>query len=212
MAHIIDWPGRLKQLAEFVGLDQAELDLIKSTSDAVSKHVDELTAAVYDNFLRFPETRRFFLEDDGEVDDVRLTRRKHSLARWLRGSIDFKIDYDYPIRVLATGVVHSYPPSHRAHLGSIPGRFMIASMSFIQTALAEVLMEEMEDQGSALRASIAWNKMLMLQLDILMAGYVSETPTEATPKSGDEAAGNPEAPAGSNGQADHIRLEEGDDD
>ena len=68
----------------------------------------------------------------------------------------------HPIRVLATGVVHSYPPSHRAHLGSIPGRFMIASMSFIQTALAEVLMEEMEDQGSALRASIAWNKMLML--------------------------------------------------
>ena len=212
MAYIIDWPGRLKQLAEFVGLDQGELDLIKSTSDAILKHVDELTGAVYDNFLRFPETRRFFLEADGEVDDVRLTRRKHSLARWLRGSIDFKIDYDYPIRVLATGVVHSHPPSHRAHLGSIPSRFMIASMSFIQTALAEVLLEELEDQGLAMRASIAWNKMLMLQLDILMAGYVSETPTAAAPKSGDEGPGNPDAPARSNGQVDHLRLEEGDDD
>lgn len=212
MAYIIDWPGRLKQLAEFVGLDQGELDLIKSTSDAILKHVDELTGAVYDNFLRFPETRRFFLEADGEVDDVRLTRRKHSLARWLRGSIDFKIDYDYPIRVLATGVVHSHPPSHRAHLGSIPSRFMIASMSFIQTALAEVLLEELEDQGLAMRASIAWNKMLMLQLDILMAGYVSETPTAAAPKSGDEGPGNPDAPAGSNRQVDHLRLEEGDDD
>ena len=195
MAHFVDWPARLKQLAEFVGLDQAELDLIKSTSDAVSKHVDDLTAAVYDNFLRFPETRKFFLEADGEVDDVRLTRRKHSLARWLRGSIDFKIDYDYPIRVLATGVVHSHPPSHRAHLGSIPSRFMVASMSFIQTAVADVLREELEDQDLAMRASIAWNKMLMLQLDILLAGYVSEIPTEPVSREGDSQEG-PKGPGG----------------
>jgi hypothetical protein len=27
---------------------------------------------------------------------------------------------------------------------------------------------------------VAWNKMLMVQLDILQAGYINETPTEAT--------------------------------
>lgn len=214
MTYIVDWPARLRQLAEFVGLDQSELDLIKSTSDAVLKHTEALTAAVYDNFLRFPETRRFFLEAGGEVDETRLERRKHSLARWLRGSIDFKIDNDYPIRVLATGVVHSHPPSHRAHLGSIPSRFMIASMSFIQTALADVLLEEMEDQSAALRASVAWNKMLMLQLDILMAGYVSETPTDADPPPDDqlEQQEGSNGSAGNDGQADHTRLEESGDD
>ena len=195
MPHIVDWPGRLKQLAEFVGLDQGELDLIKSTSVAVTKHADDLTAAVYDNFLKFPETRRFFLADDGEVDEDRLTRRKHSLTRWLLGSIDFKIDYDYPIRVLATGVVHSHPPSHRAHLGSIPSRFMVASMSFIQTALAAVFRKELEDQDLAMRASIAWNKMLMLQLDILLAGYVSEIPIEPVCPDGDSQEG-PKGPGG----------------
>ena len=199
MPQIFDWPGRMKQLAAFVGLDQSELDLIKLTSDAVLKNADDLTAAVYDNFLKFPETRRFFLEADGEIDEVRLTRRKHSLSRWLRGSIDFKIDDDYPIRVLATGIVHSHPPSHRAHLGSIPSRFMVASMSFIQTALADVLRDELEDQDLAMRASIAWNKMLMLQLDILLAGYVSETPTEAVPINDEEGPENPDAPAGSKG-------------
>lgn len=191
MPQIFDWPGRMKQLAAFVGLDQSELDLIKLTSDAVLKNADDLTAAVYDNFLKFPETRRFFLEADGEIDEVRLTRRKHSLSRWLRGSIDFKIDDDYPIRVLATGIVHSHPPSHRAHLGSIPSRFMVASMSFIQTALADVLKDELEDQDLAMRASIAWNKMLMLQLDILLAGYVSETPTEAVPINDEKGPKNP---------------------
>ena len=176
MARIVSWPARLKELADFVGLTQDDLDLIKATSGPILEHADELTGSVYDNFLRFPETRRFFLESDGEVDDDRLTRRKHSLARWLRGSIDFKIDEDYPIRVLATGIVHSHPPSHRAHLGSVPSRYMVASMSFIQTAVAIILEQGLDDPALALRASAAWNKMLMLQLDILLAGYMEETP------------------------------------
>ena len=184
MARIVDWPGRLKEMADFVGLDQDELDLVKATSDAIMKRAEELTGAVYDNFLRFPETRRFFLEDSGEVDQERLTRRKQSLARWLLGSIDFKIDQDYPIRVLATGIVHSHPPSHRAHLGSVPSRYMVASMSFIQTAVANILREELDDQDLAMRASIAWNKMLMVQLDILLAGYVTDIPTEPETETG----------------------------
>ena len=178
MPYIVDWPGRLKEMADFVGLGEEELSLIRETSSVVLEHADSLTASVYDNFLKYPESRKFFLNADGEVDDVRLDRRKHSLARWLRGSIDFKIDEDYPIRVLATGIVHSHPPVHRAHMGSIPSRFMIGTISFTQTALAELLHREMEDAGLAVRASAAWNKLMMLQLDILLAGYLTETPTE----------------------------------
>ena len=178
MPYIVDWPGRLKEMADFVGLGEEELSLIRETSSVVLEHADSLTASVYDNFLKYPESRKFFLNADGEVDDVRLDRRKHSLARWLRGSIDFKIDEDYPIRVLATGIVHSHPPDHRAHMGSIPSRFMIGTISFTQTALAELLHREMEDAGLAARASAAWNKLMMLQLDILLAGYLTETPTE----------------------------------
>ena len=178
MPYIVDWPGRLKEMADFVGLGEEELSLIRETSSVVLEHADSLTASVYDNFLKYPESRKFFLNADGEVDDVRLDRRKHSLARWLRGSIDFKIDEDYPIRVLATGIVHSHPPVHRAHMGSIPSRFMIGTISFTQTALAELLHREMENAGLAARASAAWNKLMMLQLDILLAGYLTETPTE----------------------------------
>ena len=178
MPYIVDWPGRLKEMADFVGLGEEELALIRETSSVVLEHADSLTASVYDNFLKFPESRKFFLNEHGEVDDVRLDRRKHSLARWLKGSIDFKIDDDYPIRVLATGIVHSHPPVHRAHMGSIPSRFMIGTISFTQPALADLLHREMEDAGLASRASVAWNKLMMLQLDILLAGYLTETPTE----------------------------------
>lgn len=178
MPRIVDWPARMRELAEFVGLGAAELEVIQATAPVVLKHGEELTAAVYDHFLKFDDSRRFFLAEDGEVDEPKLERRKHSLMRWLRGSIDFKLDEDYPIRVLATGIVHSHPPAHRAHLGSIPSRYMVGTISFIQTALHDIFHQEMKDPEEANRASLAWSKLLMVQLDILLAGYVNDTPTE----------------------------------
>ena len=178
MSQIVDWPARMKEVAEFVGLGSAELEVVQATRPLVLEHGEELTAAVYDNFLKFPQARKFFLTGEGLVDHERLDKRKHSLFRWLRGSIDFKIDADYPIRLLATGIVHSHPPTHRAHLGSIPSRYMVGTISFVQTALNQLFQQEMSDHEQAMRASLAWNKLLMIQLDILFAGYLTETPTE----------------------------------
>ena len=95
-----------------------------------------------------------FADERGEINEERLTRRKHSLMRWLRGSIDFQIDADYPIRVLAMGIVHSHPPLHRAHLGSVPARFMIGTISYIQSAVTDLLRRELGDQDMAIRGGI----------------------------------------------------------
>ena len=178
MARIINWPARMKEVADFVGLGQPELDLIQATRDVVLERGEEVTAAVYDHFLEFPESRRFFADEHGHVNEERLTRRKHSLLRWLRGSIDFKIDQDYPIQLLATGIVHSHPPTHRAHLGSTPSRYIIGTISYIQTAISEILHRDIPNPVEAALASEAWNKMLMVQLDILLAGYVVDVPNK----------------------------------
>ena len=189
MPGIVDWPGRMREVADFVGLDNAELEVVRATAPVVLKHAEALTASVYDHFLKFPGSRRFFLGEDGQVDETKLDRRKHSLRRWLRGSIEFQIDQDYPIRLLATGISHSHPPSHRAHLGSIPSRYMVATISFITTALNEVLHQDIEDPIKANRASVAWSKLFMVQLDILLAGYVTETPTPPEPMSSQKEEG-----------------------
>lgn len=173
---IFDWPARMREMVEFVALTPAELELVRSTAPILLAHADELTSNIYDHFLKFPEARQFFLTEDGDVDPERIDRRKHSLARWLQASIDFKIDEELPVFLLAIGLSHSHPPSHRAHLGSIPGRYMIGTISFAQTALAQLLYRGMDDQAEAMRASTAWNKLLMVQLDVLLAGYVTEQP------------------------------------
>ena len=180
MQGIVDWGGRMKQMAEFVGLTQTDLELIQSTAALLVPHAEALTAAIYDHFLHFPETRRFFLREDGEVDQHRITRRQHSLKRWLENTIQHQVDGDLPVFLLTAGLVHSHPPSNRAHLGSVPSRFMVGTISFVQTAIAQLLFQEMDDPQKAMLASLAWNKLLMVQLDILTAGYVDQVPIQPT--------------------------------
>ena len=184
---IFDWPARMQQMADFVGLTDEDLAAIRESGPLLLARAEELTSAVYDHFLKFPGSARFFLTPEGEVDQTRLDRRKHSLGRWLRHSIDFQIDDQFPVFLLAMGVVHSNPSLERGYLGSIPARFMIGTMSFAQTAIASVLSQDMGDPARVLQASMAWNKVLMLQLDVLLAGYVTETPMPpSAPPSSDE--------------------------
>lgn len=178
MPNIVDWAARMKEMAEFIGFSRADLDLVQATAPLVVKHANSLTDAIYDHFLKFPAARQFFLTVGGAVDEAQLARRKHSLIRWLGNAIDFKLEEDFPIYLLAVAVVHSHPPTHREHLGSIPSRYMIGTISFAQTALTEVLRQEMDDLDQAIRAAAAWNKLLMVQLDVLLAGYVTELPIQ----------------------------------
>ncbi len=174
MRYVVNWPARLEEMASFVGLTDQDRDLIQASSTVVMEHAQALTDAVYDHFLTFPQARRFFVTGSGEVDQERLARRKHTLVRWLRDTASSPLDEGFAVYLLAMGVSHSYPPTHRAHLGPVPSRLMIGTISFAQTAISELLQSKMEDADRALRASTAWNKLLMVELDVLLAGYSAE--------------------------------------
>ena len=168
-------------MADFVGLTDADLALIRASAPALLPRADELAAAVYERFLAYPATARYFLHRDGAVNETRLARRKHSLARWLRNSIEFQIDDQFPVFLLAVGVVHSNPPLPAGRHGSVPARFMTGTIAFIQSEISAALAQEISDPALAMQTAIAWNKMLMLQLDVLLAGYTTETPLPPNP-------------------------------
>jgi hypothetical protein len=46
--------------------------------------------------------------------------------------------------------------------------------------VAQLLRDEMTDPGAAWQTALAWNKLLMVQLDVLIAGYVTEQPFPPT--------------------------------
>lgn len=165
-----DMQGYLQELAEFVGFDDADAAAIRASAPAVLQHEEALTTALYDHFLRFPATARFFLGPDGAPDRARIERRKHSLARWLKETAQAALSYEYAYYLLSMGIAHShrdYGPG-----GRIPPQFMVAAMSLTQTALAAIFRDEMGDPARALAASMAWNKLLLLNLNALLVGYL----------------------------------------
>ena len=164
----------LLQMAEFIGFTEEDAQLIRSTGPTVIARADEVTKVVYDHFLEQPGTHDFFRKPDGSIDEERVENRRKGLARWLARTADAKLDYSFAWHMVAMGISHS----HRMQkpMGRVPGPFMVGTMSFVQTTVSTILLEDLEDKDLATRAGIAWNKLLMLELDLLLTGYYSATP------------------------------------
>jgi hypothetical protein len=168
-----DMPRFLREMMEFVGLGEADVAAIRRSAPIVLRHAEALTEALYEHFLRFPRSAHFFLREDGSVDVERLERRKHSLARWLRETAEAAATHEFSYYLLAVGISHS----HRAHRpgGTIPPHLMIGAMSLAQSVLASVLETELE-RSEAAAASVAWNKLLLVNLSALLLSYLPPQP------------------------------------
>ena len=169
-----DMPRFIRELMAFVGLGESDVDAIRRSASLVLAHETDLTSALYDHFLAFPDSARFFLGEDGTPDLPRLERRKHSLGRWLRETAEVATTQDFSYYLLAIGLSHS----HRAHGpgGVVPARLMVGAISLAQSALAGIFAAEMPDARAALEASVAWNKLLLVHLNVLLLGYLPTSP------------------------------------
>jgi hypothetical protein len=163
-------PRFMRERAEFVGLGDDDVAVIRRTAPVVLAHETALTDAVYEHFLKFPDAAKFFLAEDGTPDLTRLARRKHSLGRWLRETAEAAITHEFSYYLLALALSHS----HRAHGpgGRVPAHLMVDAVSLIQSALAGLFERELGDPREALGASVAWNKWLLVHLDVLLLGYL----------------------------------------
>ena len=165
-----DMEAFVREQMDFVGFGDADGALIRLSAPLVVAHERTLTTALYDRFLEFPATAKFFLKEDGTPDRERLERRKHSLGRWLRETAEVAMSHGFVHYLLGVGISHShreYGPG-----GRVPAEFMVGAMSLVQTALARLFQEEMDDPATALAAAVAWNKLLLVHLNALLLGYL----------------------------------------
>jgi len=170
-----DLPRFVRELSEFVGLDDGDLAAIRHTAPIVLAQEAAFTTALYEHFLKFPSSARFFLKEDGAPDTVRIERRKHSLGRWLRETAEAALTHDFGYYLLAVGLSHSHRPHGPG--GVVPPHFMVGAMSLAQTALTRLFQAELVDPHEVLAASVAWNKVLLIQLNVLLLGYLPVKPT-----------------------------------
>lgn len=163
-----DMQGFIRELMEFVGLDDTDVATIRQTAPLILQHEQAITTALYEHFLKFPSTARFFLKDDGTPDQQRLDRRKHSLGRWLRETAEVVMSHEFVYHLLATSLSHSHREFGPG--GKVPPQFMVGAMSIAQTAFARLLQADL-GLPAAFEASLAWNKLLLVHLNVLLLGY-----------------------------------------
>jgi hypothetical protein len=169
-----DMPRFLRELADFVGFGEADAAVVCRTAPLVLAREAELTAALYEHFLKFPASARFFLGEDGEPDRVRIERRRHSLGRWLRETAQAALTHEHAYYLLTIGLSHSHRPHEPG--GVVPAHLMVGAMSLTQTALADGFAAELPAPG-ALEASRSWNKLLLIHLAALLLGYLPAHPS-----------------------------------
>lgn len=169
-----DMQGFIRELMEFVELGDADVATIRRTAPAILRHEQAITAALYEHFLKFPATARFFVKADGTPDAQRLERRKHSLGRWLRETAEAAMTHDFAYHLLAVSLSHSHRQFGPG--GKVPPQFMVGAMSIAQTAFARLLQAELGDLQQAFEATLAWNKLLLVHLNVLLLGYFLPPP------------------------------------
>ena len=167
-----------KYMAEFVGFTGEDEEVIKQTKPLIEQHLPTMVSSFYAHLLRYPPTRKFFLKKDGTIDtDYVELRMRHLTNFWLRTATG-PYDDDYARYVDYVGRAHT---SHGADPKIyIAERYVIGQVGFMQHAITEVLVVELGrvSQELEVRALSAWNKLMMVILEMLSRAYETEREKE----------------------------------
>lgn len=167
-----------KYMADFVGLSSKDVDAIQRTTPVIEKHLPEIVAKFYAHLLRYPPTRKFFLKKDGSIDQAYVElRMRHLTNFWLR-TVKGEYDDDYARYIDYVGRAHT---AHGADPGIyIAERYVIGQVGFMQHAISDALTRELRhvDEDFETEAIEAWDKLMMVILEMLSRAYGTEREAE----------------------------------
>jgi hemoglobin-like flavoprotein len=169
MSNIPSWPARFAEMVDFVRLSEEDRQLIKDSAPLILLHAGSMTDDVYDSLLKYPQARQFFVTEDDEPDAIRIEANKQTMLSWLRATTAAPLNEGFARYLAAISQMHVNIPLHRPTLPSVPPRYIIGTIAYYQTTIAELLQKKMADPALASRTSIAWNKWLMVGLELLLA-------------------------------------------
>ncbi len=173
MSPATDWSIRFEEMVAYVGLTDAERQLIKDSAPIINAQARQMNDDIYDQILTFPEARKFFVTEDDKPDEKRIEDNKQTMLSWIRASAAAPTNNGFIRYLVGVSQMHENIPLHRPHLTPVAPRYIIGTLSYYQTAFAEALLDKMSDPVLAARTSIAWNKWLLVGLELMLATYLS---------------------------------------
>jgi hemoglobin-like flavoprotein len=160
-------------MLDLVGLSDEDRQLIKASSALIMPHAGRLNDIVYEQLLQHPQSRKFFVTADDKPDAKRIEDNKQTMITWLRATATAPLNEGFVRYLVGISQMHRNIPIHRSHLSPVAPRYIISTIAFYQTAIASILHQELSDAALAARSSMAWNKWLMVGLELLLSGYLA---------------------------------------
>lgn len=160
-------PGkRMQFLEDFTGFTQDDWSALTDSVDVLGPKLPGLLDALYEHLLSYDDTRRIFMGKRGEIDPEYMAIRKEHLTAWVLKTVGGGDRSAFAAWLTAVGKAHTGVAGEPDRV--VPPRYMVALMSFVQTALWSALFAEVNDLKKIQRMGLAWNKMLMIQLELFL--------------------------------------------
>jgi hemoglobin-like flavoprotein len=170
---LINWAERFKEMVDFVGLSEADRQLIKASAPIVLAQARRLNDFMYDRLLEYPQARKFFVTADDLPDRKRIEDNKETMISWLRATVSAPANDGFVRYLVAISQMHMNIPIHRPNLSPVAPRYIIGIIAHYQSAITSLMHQHISDPDLATRTSIAWNKWLTLQIEPLLASYLA---------------------------------------
>ena len=168
-----------RYMADYVGFTSADAAAIRQTKPIIEKHLPEIVSKFYAHILRYPPTRKFFLNTDGTLNQEYLElRMRHLTNFWLR-TAEGVFDDDYARYVDYVGRAHTSRGADPSIY--IAERYVIGQVGMMQHAISEAINRELSSEGSVVEfpAGEAWDKLMMVVLELLARAYGQEREPES---------------------------------
>lgn len=167
-----DDSGRFFQhMKDYIGFTDEDANAIKESGRLVEKHIPNIVSSFYAHLLRYPPTRKYFLREDGSIDQEYIQQRMQRQADFWRRTASGIYDDDYAKYIDYVGKAHTSKGADPNIY--IPARYVIGQVGFVQHAITNALIEELNDYDIDLknRSVRAWNMLMMVILEMLSRAY-----------------------------------------
>ncbi|MCW5880877.1 MAG: Rieske 2Fe-2S domain-containing protein [Anaerolineae bacterium] len=166
-----------RYMADFIGFGPADVEAIKQSRPVIEKHLPDIIDGFYVNLLRYPPTRKFFLKTDGSIDEPYLElRMRHQANFWLR-TCDGIFDEEYARYLDYVGRAHtSRGADPRIYVAE---RYVIGQVGFVAHGIQRAISLDLHEYPEVEeKTAEAWNKLMMVVLEMLARAYGHEKEPE----------------------------------
>jgi hypothetical protein len=159
--------ARVHFLEDFIGFGEVDRGAIRQSLLVLGPRLPAILDALYDHLLGYDETKRLFLGTDGPVDPAYIAQRKEHLTEWLltvAASDEPNAFSNYIVKIARQHTRLSGDEKRE-----VPPRYIVALTAFLQANFTTAIFEAIPDSpAEALRTSLAWSKLLMIQLELFL--------------------------------------------